>query len=199
MLKRAFDIVAASVALIVLAPLLCVIAVLIKVDSHGPAIFRQRRLGQGARLFEMVKFRTMVVDAEAKGPTITVGDDPRITRVGRFIRRFDLDELPALVNVLKGEMSVVGPRPEVPRYLTYYTEEQKRIFSVKPGLTDPGTLAFRNEGALLVGDDVERVYTREVLPRKLALSLAYVDRQSFLGDLGVICRTLFEIPFRAKG
>jgi lipopolysaccharide/colanic/teichoic acid biosynthesis glycosyltransferase len=198
-LKRAFDIIASGVALVLLAPLGAVIAVVVKVDSPGPVLYRQRRLGERARAFEMLKFRTMVVDAEAKGPGITLGDDPRITRAGRLLRRFDLDELPTLLNVFRGDMSIVGPRPEIPKYLEYYTEEQRRVFLVKPGLTDPATLAFRDESALLLGSDAEQVYVREVLPRKLALSLAYVDRRTFLGDLGIIFRTLFVIPFQAKG
>lgn len=197
--KRVFDIATSAAALVVLAPLMVAIAVLIKVDSPGPVFFRQRRLGLGARPFVMLKFRTMIADAEVMGPGITVNGDRRVTRMGGLLRRFDLDELPTLVNVLKGDMSIVGPRPEVPQYLAYYTEEQRRVFSVKPGLTDPATLVFRDESALLVGADAEQAYVREVLPRKLALSLAYADRQSFLGDMGIILKTLFVIPFQGKG
>jgi lipopolysaccharide/colanic/teichoic acid biosynthesis glycosyltransferase len=199
LLKRLFDVIASGIALVLLGPLLGVVAALVKIDSPGPVLFRQRRLGERARLFEVLKFRTMVVDAEAKGPAITIDGDTRITRVGRLLRRFDLDELPTLFNVLRGDMSIVGPRPEVPKYLAYYTEEQKRVFSVKPGLTDPATLTFRDESALLLGSDPESVYVREVLPRKLELSLAYVDRRTFFGDLGIIFRTLFIIPFQSKG
>lgn len=197
--KRVFDIATSAAALVVLAPLMVAIAALIKVDSPGPVFFRQRRLGRGARPFVMLKFRTMIADAEVMGPGITVNGDRRVTRMGGLLRRFDLDELPTLVNVLKGDMSIVGPRPEVPQYLAYYTEEQRRVFSVKPGLTDPATLVFRDESALLVGADAEQAYVREVLPRKLALSLAYADRQSFLGDMGIILKTLFVIPFQGKG
>jgi lipopolysaccharide/colanic/teichoic acid biosynthesis glycosyltransferase len=175
------------------------IAAVIRIDSPGPVLFRQRRLGERAREFEMLKFRTMVVDAETRGPGITVNGDPRVTRAGRLLRRFDLDELPTLLNVLRGDMSIVGPRPEVPKYLRHYTEQQRRVFSVKPGLTDPATLAFRDESALLTGADAELVYVREVLPRKLDLSLDYVSRQSLIGDLGIILKTLLIIPFRAKG
>ncbi len=187
-----------SVLLFALLPLLLAIAVLIKLDSPGSAFFRQRRLGKDARLFEMLKFRTMVFGAEENGPSITVSKDPRMTRVGGMLRRFDLDELPTLFNVFKGEMSIVGPRPEVPKFLPYYTEEQKRVFSVKPGLTDLGTLAFRQEALLLRGGDLEQTYVREILPHKLTLSLNYLRQQSFFYDLGIIVRTLATILFRPK-
>ncbi len=196
--KRVFDIMTSSVLLFALLPLLLAIAVLIKLDSPGSAFFRQRRLGKDARLFEMLKFRTMVFGAEENGPSITVSKDPRMTRVGGMLRRFDLDELPTLFNVFKGEMSIVGPRPEVPKFLPYYTEEQKRVFSVKPGLTDLGTLAFRQEALLLRGGDLEQTYVREILPHKLTLSLNYLRQQSFFYDLGIIVRTLATILFRPK-
>ncbi len=171
-------------------PLLLVIATLIKLDSSGPVLFRQLRMGKATRLFEIYKFRTMIVGAAEKGPKITVRRDQRLSRVGRILRRFDLDELPSLLNVLRGDMSIVGPRPELPQYLPYYTEEQKRVFSVKPGLTELGTLFFRNEAAQLVGDDPEAIYIGEVLPRKITLQLEYIRRQSFLYDLVIICKTL---------
>jgi lipopolysaccharide/colanic/teichoic acid biosynthesis glycosyltransferase len=197
--KRLFDIIVSVFGLIALSPLLLVVALLVKVDSPGPVLFCQRRLGRGALPFEIYKFRTMVIRDGTPGALITLGGDPRVTRLGRILRRFDLDELPTLLNVLKGDMSIVGPRPEVPAYLPYYTREQKRVFSVRPGLTDPGTLVFRNEAARLVGDDAEGVYAREILPYKLALSLEYVQRQSFLYDLRIFIRTLAAIFVRHKG
>jgi lipopolysaccharide/colanic/teichoic acid biosynthesis glycosyltransferase len=198
MAKRLFDIISSTLALVVLSPLLLALALLVKLTSTGPVLFRQRRLGRGARPFEIYKFRTMVAGADRPGPCIAVNGDPRVTRVGRFLRRFDLDELPTLFNVLKGDMSIVGPRPELPEYLSYYSDQQKRVFAVRPGLTDPGTLVFRNEAALLTGRDAERAYVREILPRKLALNLAYVDRQSLTYDMAIIARTLAAVLFQAK-
>ncbi len=199
LLKRLFDIVAAAVLALVLAPVMLLIAALVRLDCPGPVLFRQVRVGRRLRPFQIFKFRTMVVEAERNGPGITIGRDPRVTRVGRILRRFDLDELPSLLNVLRGDMSIVGPRPEVPEYLPYYTEEQRQVFSVRPGLTDLGTLAFRNEAAYLVSDDPQRVYVQEILPRKLALNLEYVKNRSFLLDLRLIFRTLIKILMQRKG
>lgn len=199
MVKRAFDITLALIGLLLLAPLLVLLAVAIKLDSQGPVFYRQWRLGKDQRPFRVLKFRTMVVGAEGVGPAITVGSDPRITRVGWILRRFELDELPTLINVLRGEMSIVGPRPELPKYLPYYTEAQKRVFLVRPGLTDLGTLAFRDEARHLRGDAAEEQYVREILPRKLALNLEYIKRQSLRHDLGIIVRTLRTIALQPKG
>ena len=198
MAKRLFDIIVSAVALVVLSPLILIVAALVKMDSPGPVVFRHQRLGKGARPFVIYKFRTMVVGDGTGGAPITVGGDGRVTRLGRILRRFDLDELPTLLNVLKGDMSIVGPRPEVPAYLPYYTQEQKKVFLVRPGLTDPGTLVFRNEAMRLVGDDAESVYTREILPHKLALNLEYVKKQSFSYDLKIIGKTLAAILVQPK-
>ncbi|HLW59018.1 MAG TPA: sugar transferase [bacterium] len=198
MVKRVFDLFASMLALLLLFPILLAIALLLKLESGGPVFFRQRRLGLGTRVFEIYKFRTMSPGAEMEGPRITVKNDARVTRLGRTLRRFDLDELPTLINVLKGDMSFVGPRPEVPEYLAYYSEEQKRVFTVKPGLVDPVTLAFRNEAELLTGEDAERKYTREILPRKLTLNLEYIQRQNLLSDAVVIARTLATVLFVPK-
>ena len=197
--KRLFDAIASLLALAVLSPFFLVIAALIKLDSPGPVFFRQQRLGQGARPFMIYKFRTMQAGAPARGPRITVHADPRVTRLGRVLRRFDLDELPTLLNVLRGDMSFVGPRPELPEYLPYYTEAQKQVFTVRPGLTDPGTLAFRNEAALLDGEHAEDVYTREILPRKLECNLEYIRNRSLLADAAIIARTLAAVVFQSKG
>jgi lipopolysaccharide/colanic/teichoic acid biosynthesis glycosyltransferase len=197
--KRLFDTIGSLLALAALSPFLLVIAALIKLDSPGPVFFRQQRLGRGARPFMIYKFRTMQAGASTRGRRITVHADRRVTRVGRILRRFELDELPTLFNVLRGDMSFVGPRPEVPEFLRYYSEEQKWVFTVKPGLTDPGTLAFRNEATLLVGENAERVYAREILPRKLALNLEYIKKQSLLSDAAIIVRTLTAVLFQPKG
>lgn len=198
-IKRIFDIGISGVLLLLLLPVLLAVAALVKLDSPGPVLFRQKRLGKGERLFEIVKFRTMVSHQGEHGPSITGGHDSRVTRVGRILRRYDLDELPTLFNVFKGEMSIVGPRPEVPKFLPYYTVEQRRVFSVKPGLTDLGTLAFRREAVLLSGEDPEQAYVRDILPRKLALGLQCIGEQSFFYDLGIIFRTLATILSQPKG
>lgn len=198
--KRCFDVVASGIALVLIAPLFLVIAVLIRCDSRGPVFYRQWRVGKGQRLFRMYKFRTMVDGADRRGPAITVGGDPRITRVGRMLRRFEIDELPTLLNVFKGDMHVVGPRPEVPKYLPYYTETQRRVFSIRPGMTDPGTLRFRDEAKLLDGAaNPERIYVDRILPEKLRLNLEYLDRQSFGYDLAIIFSTFGLIAVQPKG
>lgn len=199
MIKRLFDIMASSTALIFTAPFFVFIAFLIKLDSRGPIFYRQWRMGRGQKPFRIYKFRTMVDGADQLLP-ITVYGDGRITRVGRVLRRFELDELPTLMNVLKGEMSIVGPRPELPKYLPYYSEEQQRVFSVRPGMTDLGTLRFRDETRLLAqADDPEKVYVERILPEKLKLNLEYLDRQSFWYDLAIILRTFALIINQQKG
>ena len=195
-----FDIVASAVALIFLCPVFLAIALTVMADSKGPVFFRQWRVGRKQKLFRVYKFRTMVDGAGDRGPPITVAGDGRVTAVGRLLRRFELDELPTLVNVLKGEMSIVGPRPELPKYLPYYEEKHKRIFLVRPGMTDLGTLKFRDEARLLpLQGNAERVYVERILPEKLKLSLEYVERRSILFDLSVILRTFALIAARSKG
>lgn len=189
--KRAFDVVAALLALLVLAPLLLIIAALIKIDSAGPVFYRGVRVGRFGRLFRIFKFRTMVADAERRGGPSTPGDDPRITRIGRWLRRFNLDELPQFINVLKGEMSIVGPRPEVPQYVALFSEDEKAILTVKPGITDWATLWIRNEGQRLAGSpDPERTYLEEIWPVKHRLALEYVRNRSLWVDLKIILLTL---------
>jgi lipopolysaccharide/colanic/teichoic acid biosynthesis glycosyltransferase len=197
--KRLFDVTVSGIALLVLFPLLLAIAVLVKLTSPGPVLFCQARLGRGARPFEIYKFRTMVVGADTLGSRITLNGDARVTRLGRKLRRFDLDELPTLFNVLRGDMSIVGPRPELPEYLPYYSDEQRRVFSVRPGLTDPGTLAFRDEARQLEGKDAEQVYLREILPQKLALNLEYIRERNLLYDVALIARTLSLVLSQSKG
>jgi lipopolysaccharide/colanic/teichoic acid biosynthesis glycosyltransferase len=191
MAKRAFDVLVALLGLLVLAvPGLC-LALAIKLDSPGPVFFRQERVGRGGRLFRIHKFRTMRVDAERAGQ-LTVGDDQRITRVGHWLRARRLDELPQLIDVLVGSMSLVGPRPEVPRYVALYPADLRAVvLSVRPGITDPASLAFRNEGEqLAAAADPEREYVEVILPAKLAAAAHYAAQASLLRDVGVLLRTV---------
>jgi len=192
MSKRLFDLVGAALALLLLAPLLLVIAIAVKLDSRGPVFFRQERVGRHGRLFRIHKFRTMVADAPARGPQITVGADARITRTGSLLRHYRLDELPQFIDVLRGDMSLVGPRPEVPRYVALYPQEMKaKVLSVRPGITDPASLEFVDEGELLArAADPEREYVEVILPRKLHAAAAYAERATLRTDLMVIVRTL---------
>ena len=190
--KRLFDLVCAGIGLLLLSPLLLAVALWIRLDSPGPAFFRQRRVGRFGAPFDIHKFRTMRVDAPALGPQLTVGADPRITRAGRFLRRSKLDELPQLLDVLAGTMSLVGPRPEVPRYVAMYPAALRdKVLSVRPGLTDPASIAYRDESKLLArAADPERVYVEQVMPAKLRCAAQYVDQMSLLGDLRLIGATL---------
>ena len=199
MANRAFDILASAFGLLIASPLLPVIALAIKFDSPGPIFYRQLRVGLNGAPFRILKFRTMGTDAESKG-AISVKADARVTRVGRWLRRFELDEVPTLMNVLMGDMSIVGPRPEVPSYVENYSAAERRVLTVRPGMTDLGTLRYRNETEMLDGeDDSERVYREKILPDKLNLNLEYVDKRSFLFDLRIIFATLFLIVSRKRG
>jgi lipopolysaccharide/colanic/teichoic acid biosynthesis glycosyltransferase len=173
--KRMFDVVVAGLALVLLSPLLLVLALCIRLDSPGPVFFRQERVGRHGRIFRIHKFRTMVPDAEARGLPLTVGRDPRVTRVGAFLRSSKLDELPQLIDVLQGTMSLVGPRPEVPRYVQHYPPAlREKVLSVRPGITDLASIAYRRESELLArAGDPERAYVEEVLPQKLDLRLIW--------------------------
>ncbi len=195
MAKRLFDILAAGLGLLLLCPLLLVVALWIKWDSPGPALFRQERVGRFGRPFFIHKFRSMRVDAPSLGPQITIGEDPRITRSGRFIRRSKIDELPQLWDVLRGQMSLVGPRPEVPRYVALYPADLRDIvLSVRPGITDPASLAFSDENERLAhAADPEQAYVEEILPAKLRLSAGYVRQAGLMTDLKLILATLRSI------
>ena len=194
-MKRLLDLAAAGTALLVLAPLFGVIAVLIKVDSRGPVFFKQQRVGKAFRPFLIYKFRTMRSGAEAALP-LTVGADARITRVGGILRRSKIDELPQLLNILKGEMTIVGPRPEVPRYVEAFRRDYEEILTVRPGLTDLASLKYRDEAALLGrSDDPEDEYVRRVLPDKIRLSKEYIRRSSVPFDLGLIFKTVHKVIF----
>jgi lipopolysaccharide/colanic/teichoic acid biosynthesis glycosyltransferase len=192
MAKRAFDLLVAAAALLLLAPLLIAIALWIKVDSPGPVLFGQQRVGRHGRPFAIHKFRTMVADAPQRGPPLTIGDDPRITRAGAFLRRSKLDELPQLIDVLAGHMSLVGPRPELPVYVAQYPAELRdKVLAVRPGITDPASLEFADESALLArAADPEREYVDVLLPKKLRAAAAYAERATLWTDLQVIARTL---------
>ncbi|HEY4083322.1 MAG TPA: sugar transferase [Burkholderiaceae bacterium] len=193
MIKRLFDIAASGLGLLLLSPLLIAVAVWIRLDSRGPVLFRQERVGRFGRPFMIHKFRTMRVDNA--GLQITVGEDARITAAGRFLRASKLDELPQLWDVLRGAMSLVGPRPEVPRYVALYPADLREIvLSVRPGITDLASLEYRDEGAVLArAADPERAYVDEVMPAKLALSARYVREASMTGDLRLILATVRAI------
>src|SRR5579883_105115 len=182
--KRAFDVFCSACGLLILSPFCVLIAVLIKVSDGGPVFFKQVRIGQFGRTFRILKFRSMVVNADKIGTSVTADNDPRITMVGRFLRKTKLDELPQLWNVLTGDMSLVGPRPEVPKYVERYTPEQRRILDLKPGITDVASLLFRNEEELLRGaGDVDGFYVRYCLPKKIQLNVDYARRASLLNDI----------------
>lgn len=193
-MKRLLDIVAAGAALALLAPALGAIAVLIKLDSPGPVFYKQRRVGRAFRPFWIYKFRTMKVGAA--GPALTIGADRRITRVGGFLRRSKLDELPQLINILRGDMTIVGPRPEVPQYVEAFRRDYEEILKVRPGLTDLASLKYRDESALLgQSSDPEGEYLRRILPDKIQLAKDYIRRSSLLFDLNLIGRTLLRVLF----
>lgn len=192
--KRIFDIISSLTVLILLSPVLLVIAILIKLDSPGPVFYRGVRVGRNGKIFSTFKFRTMVTGAEKKGGPSTADDDPRITRIGKVLRKYKLDETPQLFDVLRGEMSIVGPRPEVKHYVDMFTEEEKAILGVRPGITDWATLWNPDEGALLAGSpDPERTYMEKVRPEKVKLQLKYVKERSFSADLKIILLTVKTI------
>ncbi len=193
-LKRAMDIVISGAALCVLWPVLLLIALAIVIDDPGPVFYRQVRVGRGGKEFRIFKFRTMVVDADKKGLQITVGRDSRITRMGALLRKTKLDELAQLLNVFLGQMSFVGPRPEVPRYVAMYTPYQRQVLLVRPGITDYASIAYRNENDLLAGaDDPERMYVEEIMPAKIELNMKYLRRVSPLEDIRLIFATIAAV------
>ena len=198
MLKRLFDIQAALVGLLVFGLPMLLVAAWIRLDSPGPVFFRQERVGRHGKVFRIHKFRTMTVDAEQRGPLLTVGVDARVTRVGRVLRANRLDELPQFLDVLAGDMSLVGPRPDVPRYVELWPPALRdRVLAVRPGITDPASLKFRDEATLLAqAADPEREYVDVILPRKLALAADYADHASLWTDLAVIRRSVGVLLFR---
>ena len=193
-MKRAFDIIASGLGLIVLSPLFLVLAIWIKLDSKGPVFYRQVRVGYKNKDFRIFKFRSMRVGSD-KGSLVTIGGhDPRVTRSGYFIRKFKFDELPQLINVFVGDMSLVGPRPEVRHYVDYWTPEQMHVLDVRPGITDPASIKFRNENELMEkAEDPEKYYIEVIMQEKIKLYLEYVEKHSFWYDLGLIFKTFWVI------
>ena len=193
MIKRIFDIILASVGLFFFLPILLGIAWVIRRGNNGPVFYRGERVGLHGKIFRIFKFRTMVVNADNIGGPSTADDDPRITHIGKYLRKYKLDELPQLINVLKGDMSIVGPRPEVKHYVDMYTEEEKEILTVRPGITDWASIWNSDEGAVLAGSpDPEKTYMEKIRPEKIRLQLKYVREQSFWIDLKIIFQTLLN-------
>jgi len=194
MVKRIFDFTFSLLGLFFLSPVLFIIAFLIKVNDYGPIFYRGNRIGKNGQPFKIFKFRTMVIDAEKIGGPSTADDDPRITKVGKTLRKYKLDELPQLINVCKGEMSFVGPRPEVKQYVDMFSEEEKQILTVKPGITDWASLWNPDEGATLAGSpDPEKIYLENIRPEKIRLQLKYVRERTFLTDIKIILLTFKTI------
>ncbi len=188
-MKRLLDVVLAGAGLLILSPVLVVVAVAIKLDSRGPVLFKHARVGLGFRDIQVYKFRTMVWPP--RGPELTAGEDERITRIGRVLRRTKIDELPQLANVVKGDMSLVGPRPEVPRYVEMFRADYEEILTVRPGITDLASVEYRQESALLgAADDPEALYVSEILPHKIDLAKHYVRNRSLSLDLRLVFQTL---------
>jgi len=190
-MRRLLDLGVSAAGLLILSPLFALLAVAVKLSSRGPVFHRGERVGRDGKLFAVYKFRSMRVGE--KGPAITRAGDPRVTALGAVLRKTKLDELPQLLNVFVGEMSLVGPRPEAPRYVAMYDADQRRILSARPGMTSPASLLYRSEEELLTGTDWERAYVERILPEKLRIDLDYLDRRTFRSDLGVIVRTIAAI------
>lgn len=194
MVKRAFDLTMSLFGLLLVGPLLLLIALWIKLESRGPVFYRGERVGRGGRLFHIYKFRSMIVDADKVGPTTTTGDDPRITKAGKFLRKTKIDELPQLLNVLCGQMSFVGPRPQVKWAVDLYTPEEQALLTVRPGITDYASLVFRNEGELLRGSkDPDKDYLELIAPEKIRLGLLYVRTHTLWTDIRIILATVGAI------
>ncbi len=193
MAKRIFDLSVSVGFLVLFSPFYLLVALLIKLDSPGPVHYRAVRVGKGGRLFTLFKFRTMKENTSKIGPGITQMSDPRITRTGKILREIKIDEIPQLWNVIRGEMSLVGPRPEDPRYVEKYNEEQRKVLLVKPGLSSPASIQFRHEEKLLIGqaDNLEEYYIRSVMPEKLKIDLDYVENRSLMRDVAICVRTAF--------
>jgi lipopolysaccharide/colanic/teichoic acid biosynthesis glycosyltransferase len=193
-MKRLFDFLVSLVGLFFMLILFFWVPILVKLDSKGSVFFRQTRVGKGMKPFTILKFRTMKVETEHQG-WLTVGaKDSRVTKMGYWLRKFKLDELPQLWNVLVGEMSLVGPRPEVPKYVAYYTKQQKTVFDVRPGITDEASIIFRNESELLAqAENTEEFYIKEILPQKLNIGVNYVQRHTFVSDIKIMMRTINSI------
>lgn len=192
-IKRIFDFFAALIGIILLSPVLIIVSILIKIDSPGKVMFLQERVGKNGKTFNIYKFRTMVSDAEKLGKQITVGKDSRITKIGSFLRKYKIDELPQLFNVLKGDMSLVGPRPEVPKYVKLYTEEQKKVLTVRPGITDLASLKYSDENDILGKvEEPEKYYINVIMRDKLELNLEYIEKSNLFFDISLIIKTILK-------
>lgn len=194
MLKRLFDIICATTGLILLSPFLCLLGLLIRLESKGPVFYKQKRVGRYNIDFLLYKFRTMYLDADKKG-LLTVGmRDPRITRIGYYLRKYKLDELPQLINVWLGDMSLVGPRPEVRKYVDLYNNEQLQVLRVRPGITDPASITYFEENEVLAkSEHPEQTYIEQIMPHKLMLNHSYIEKASLVYDLKIIFQTIFKI------
>jgi lipopolysaccharide/colanic/teichoic acid biosynthesis glycosyltransferase len=190
---HAFNFFCALIGLLILFPFFLCVAFLVKIHDGGKVIYRSVRVGQKNRMFELYKFRTMVPDASQKGAGITSADDSRITPIGRFLRRYKLDEFPQLINVVLGDLNLVGPRPEDPRYVALYSEEQRKVLDFKPGMTSPASLCYSDEERLLTGENFLTTYVNEILPKKIEMEMAYLSHQTIFGDVSIILRTIFKI------
>lgn len=194
MIKRLFDIVGSAVGIVLLSPVFIVLAIWIKKESKGPVFYKQKRVGKNGKEFLLFKFRSMRIGSDKLGLLTIGGSDPRITRAGNFIRKYKLDEFPQLINVLIGNMSIVGPRPEVAKYVNLYNEEQLKVLNVKPGITDWASIKFRNENELLAkAEKPEEFYISEVMPAKLQMSLQYIKKNNLIVDLKIIWMTLKKV------
>lgn len=192
-IKRIFDFFSALIGIILLSPIFIVVSIAIKIDSPGNIMFLQKRVGKCGKEFNIYKFRTMVTDAEKLGKQITVGKDNRITKIGAFLRKYKIDELPQLFNVLKGDMSLVGPRPEVPKYVALYSDEQKKVLSVRPGITDLASLKYSNENDILGKvDNPEEYYINIIMKDKLSLNLEYIEKSNLFFDISLIVKTILK-------
>jgi len=189
-MRHVFDVLCAATGLLLLSPLLALIALAMKLEDGGPVLYTQSRVGRGFRVFRLYKFRSMIPNAEHHGAPLTRPGDARVTRVGTFLRKHKLDELPQLLNVLKGDMQLVGPRPELPRYVERFRPQYTALLHDRPGITDPASLVYRDEEQFLDSHDIEAQYLSEILPQKLKLSLLYSQERTFFSDLGIIWRTL---------
>ena len=192
--KRCFDVIVSGLILVLISPVLLFISLIVKLTSPGPVLYRQARVGQGGRVFGILKFRSMVVDADCKGPGITVSGDARVTATGKILRKLKLDEIPQLWNVVIGDMSLVGPRPELPKYVDTYDQWQRAVLSVRPGITDSASIKYRWEEELLSQSSApEKFYEQIVLPKKLELNLLYIKQMSFQHDCSLLIQTVFSV------
>lgn len=191
--KRSFDFILSLLGIIILSPIFIIVSIIIKIDSSGPILFLQKRVGKNGEEFNIYKFRTMVNNAEKLGKQITVGKDNRITKSGRFLRKFKIDELPQLFNVLNGDMSLVGPRPEVPKYVALYNEQQKKVLEVRPGITDLASLRYKDENDILGKvDNPEEYYINVIMRDKLNLNLEYIEKSNIFFDIYLILKTIIK-------